>query len=153
MGSVDVETSPHQLRSGNQAAAAPTRRFSREGRILGVLIAIAVMAYADLDMTLAYATSVGMAEANPVARAVMGFNSPAMVVGYKIVCTLTGLVILYRLRRCRCSEPAAWAMLLVMGWLMLRWTSYNQGISETSDLLVDAAQVQSDNPDWIIMTP
>ena len=148
-----MENASLQLGSGNPPAPAGPRRFSREGRILGVLLAIAVMAYADLDMTLAYATTVGMGEANPVARAVMGFNSPAMVVVYKIVCTLTGLTILYRLRRCRASEPAAWAMLLVMGWLMLRWTDYNQAAAESSNFYVDAAEVQSENPDWIIMTP
>lgn len=144
--------------SGNSAGAPALRRFSSEGRILGVLLAIGVMAYADLDMTLAYATSVGMGEGNPVARAVMSAQSPALVVAYKVACTLTGLVILYRFRRSRISEPAAWAMLLVMGWLMLRWSHYNTGVAATPALYVDAAMATEEvyseaHPEWIIIGP
>lgn len=143
--------------SGNPTGAPALRRFSREGRILGVLLAIGVMAYADLDMTLAYATNIGMGEGNPVARAVMSAQSPTLVVLFKLACTIFGLAILYRFRQSRISEPAAWIMLLVMGWLMLRWSNYNAGIAASPSLYVDAAmateaQVQ-DHPEWIIIGP
>ena len=143
--------------SGNAACSPQSRRFSRDGRLLGVLLAIAVMAYADLDMTLAYATSVGMGEGNPVARAVMGIQSPAVVVMYKVVCTLAGLSILYRARRSRISEPAAWVVLIVMVWLMCRWGHYTTGIAATPNLYVDAASATginvADHPEWVNMSP
>lgn len=132
---------------------SPNRRFSREGRFVGVLIAIAVMAYADLDMTLAYATSVGMGEGNPVARAVMGIQSTTAVVSYKVLCTLIGLVFLYRSRHSRASEPAAWIVLLVMAWLMVRWTTYTSSIAESPNMYVDAAWNQGvygdDQAEWV----
>ena len=143
--------------SGNSSDVPALRRFSREGRILGVLLAIGVMAYADLDMTLAYATNVGMGEGNPVARAVMSAQSPALVVVYKLACTVFGLAILYRFRKSRLSEPAAWAMLLVMGWLMLRWSHYNAGIAASPSLYVDAAMAKETHadahPEWIMIGP
>lgn len=146
-----------QLPSENAAAVASTRRFTREGRLIGVLIAIAIMAYADLDMTLAYATSVGMGEGNPVARAVMGIQSPLAVVSFKVLCTLIGIALLYRVRRSRATEPAAWLVLVIMAWLMIRWHGYTAGVAETPDLYVDAAsnhEVYADeHPEWVNMTP
>lgn len=146
-----MEQALPQPKSGNSS------RFTRDGRLLGVLLAIAVMAYADLDMTLAYATSVGMGEGNPVARAVMGAKSATLVVGYKVACTLTGIFLLYRLRKSRVSEPAAWVVMLIMAWLMVRWTHYTSGIAESPALYVGAASAPADMTDhhdaWIIMTP
>lgn len=146
-----------QARSENSTWSPLYGRLSGDGRLLMILLAIAVMAYADLDMTLAYATSVGMGEGNPVARAVMGIKSPALVILYKSVCTITGLLILYHSRRSRVSEPAAWVVLIVMVWLMVRWSGYTSGIQESPNLFVDAAaasgEITDGHPDWIIMTP
>lgn len=150
-------TTTFQPPSGNTVVASSSRRFSREGRLIGVLIAIAVMAYADLDMTLAYATSVGMGEGNPVARAVMGIQSTMAVVSFKALCTLVGIAILYRARQSRTCEPAAWIVLAVMAWLMVRWHNYTTGIAETPSLYVDAASHRSvyadEHPEWVNMTP
>lgn len=151
-----METPTLQLGSGNASVALP-RRFSRQGRVTGLLIAIVVMAYADLDMTLSYATSVGFGEGNPVARAVMGIQSPGVVIMYKALCTLIGISILYRWRRSLASEIAAWLMIIVMGWLMCRWSLYNTGIAESPSIYVDAAtshDVYAEmHPDWVVITP
>jgi hypothetical protein len=158
MPEIVMGTPPLQVESGN-AALRPIGRFSREGRTLGVLIAIVVMAYADLDMTLAYATSVGMGEGNPVARAVMGIQSTTVVILYKILCTLTGISILYRWRQSLASEIGAWTVLIVMCWLMCRWSMYNTGMAETPGMYIDAAathKVYSEaqaHPDWVVITP
>src|SRR6266478_4968970 len=74
--------------------AAGTRRFAcgrgsaaakgRSCRVIALLVAVVLMSLGDLHITLTYLTSVGMSEGNPLARWVMGYNNPGLLVAWKL---------------------------------------------------------------------
>lgn len=97
---------------------------ARPVRVSALIIAIVLVSLADLALTLTFLTSVGMAEANPLARAVIGTGSVAAVVGFKLVLSAVAVGILWLARRSHAGEMGAWAGALIMGWLLIRWDAY-----------------------------
>lgn len=98
-----------------------TQPRSRGLRVLLLVVATALMGLADLILTLTYVRSVGMAEANPLARWLMQFDSVALVVAFKLTTmALCAGLILWR-RQTRTAEVGAWVCLLVMVLLTARW--------------------------------
>jgi hypothetical protein len=94
---------------------------SRGLRVILLIIATSLMGMADLLLTLTYVQSVGMAEANPIARWLMQFNSVGLVVLFKVgTIAVSGWLILWR-RKTRTAEIGAWLCLLVMIALTVRW--------------------------------
>lgn len=86
-----------------------------------LVFATALMGLADLLLTLTYVRSVGMAEANPIARWLMQFDSVAVVVAFKLgTMALCSALILWK-RTARTAEIGAWLCLLVMLCLTVRW--------------------------------
>jgi hypothetical protein len=96
----------------------------RGSRVTTLIIAILLASLADLALTLEFLTSVGMAEANPVARAVIGTGSLAVVVGFKVGLSATACAIFWVARKRLSGEVGAWAGMLLMAWLMIRWNVY-----------------------------
>lgn len=123
--------------------------FPRSTRVVLLLAAIVLMSLADLDMTLCYTRSVGMAESNPIARLIIGTQSISAVVCFKVLTSALGVGLLFRLRRWRSAELGAWILLGVMGWLMVRWGIYNAGAPEVYG--VTPAHAQVDDPYWVHM--
>ncbi len=127
----------------------PERR--RVFRVLALLAAVLVMGLADLEMTLAYATTVGFAEANPVARWVMNVGSVRYLAVFKLTTMSIGLGILYWARKTPHGEVGAWACFLAMAWLSVHWHAYNRGVSEMTHIVSDLAD--ADDPRWVTMSP
>lgn len=123
--------------------------FPRSTRVTILLVAVVLMSLADLDMTLSYTRSVGMAESNPIARLVIGTQSVSAVVCFKVLTSAVGVGVLFWLRRWRSAELGAWILLGVMAWLMVRWGVYNAGAPEVYG--VTPAHAQVDDPYWVHM--
>ena len=99
---------------------------ARSRRVAILLVAVMIISLADLDMTLAYAASGGMIEANPLARAVMSYGSSGVLAVWKIASVALCVGILFRTRSRRSAEIATWACFLVLVWLSFRWEKYNE---------------------------
>ena len=97
---------------------------ARPARVSLLIIAILLVSLADLALTLTFLTSVGMAEANPLARAVIGTGSVAAVVGFKLALSAVAVTLLWITRKTHTGEVGAWLGALIMGWLLIRWDAY-----------------------------
>lgn len=101
------------------------------------MIFVALASISDLLMTLTYATSVGMMEMNPLARAFAQSGSPLGLIAWKLVTAGAGIGIFLWLRRSMFAELGSWAIALVMLALVIHWVQYNHGIQhETAALAV-----------------
>lgn len=94
-----------------------------------------LVSFADLYMTLVYATSVGLHEGNPLARALMLYNCPWVVVAFRTLTIGLFAMVLVRARTHRSAEIAAWVCAMVMGWLVVRWVEYNANTQELTTAL------------------
>lgn len=103
---------------------------SRPTRVITLIAAIAMLSMADLYITLLYLHSGGMGEANPLARWLIGFNVPAVLVVWKIATVIIAGSILFCYRRERLGELGAWACCLILVWLTLRWDTYHSEVPE-----------------------
>lgn len=98
--------------------------LSRQTRVLSLLLAVVVMSLADLGMTLTHLTTIGMLEANPIARWIMQLQSPTLLVLWKLATLGVAGAILLKARRLACGEIAAWICTAILLWLMIRWSVY-----------------------------
>lgn len=120
----------------------------RPFRVLVLSLAIAAMSGVDLYLTLLFVTQTGMHEMNPLARAMMEYQSPVILAVWKTATVVLSIGILILIRKQRSAEMGAWIGCLVMGWLMLHWTGF---IHLSSEIDMELAQ-SADNPNWIIMS-
>jgi hypothetical protein len=90
--------------------------------LLGSLIA--AMSLIDLYLTLLYLTNSGMSEANPLARAIIAYQSPAVLAIWKALTVSLCVGILYLVRDRRSAEWGAWVGAVVLALLMAHWTRY-----------------------------
>lgn len=97
---------------------------SRRRRVTWAILAIVLFSLADLYFTLLYARTVGMSEANPIARAVMSLNSPALLSLWKCASVGLACLIFWFFRHRRLTEMAAFACTLVLGALIVWWAIY-----------------------------
>ncbi len=97
----------------------------RQARVILLLLAVLAMSIADLIMTLTYATSVGMVELNPLARAMMTGGRYELI-AWKLATVLLGTGILFCIRRTRGGEFGAWVCCLVLAALTFHWINYNR---------------------------
>jgi hypothetical protein len=124
---------------------------SRSQRVAILLFAIILMGLADLSMTLTFITSVGMVEANPVARLVMQLNHPGYVILWKLATMLVGIGVLYWARRTKGAEVGTWVSFIAMAALSIHWLTFAGQVSTMdADYAVMAAV---DDPRWISITP
>ena len=113
----------------------------RSRRIGILLIAVMFISLADLDMTLAYASSGGMLEANPIARAVMSYGSSAILAVWKLLSLALCVGILFRARRKTITEVATWVCFGALVWLSFRWASYNEQAPLMSSTVLVSAEM------------
>ncbi len=128
-----------------------TRGSTPGARLCVLLLALStILGLIDLELTLHYATSVGLAESNPLARLVMSQNSPVLLTLFK-VCTMgTGILILYALRARRVAQYTSVAVFLVMASLVVRWGLYASELP-TMDM-PGSGTMAADDPRWVLMT-
>ncbi len=86
--------------------------------------AIIVMSVGDLALTLTYLQSLGMAESNPLARAVIELGSPGLLILWKLATVTACVSILLWKSRARSAEVGAWVGTIVLCGLMLHWKNY-----------------------------
>lgn len=113
----------------------------RPFRVVTLSLAIAVMSAADLYLTLLYLTHTGMSEANPLARLMIAYQSPAVLASWKALTVFLCLGILYLVRDRRSAELGAWTGAAVLAWLMTHWATY---IEEKTNLGPDFQLVSAE---------
>lgn len=118
------------LGAGSPGLAPAAHLNHRPRRVVLLLAAIALMSVADLIMTVEYASSVGLFEGNPVARAVMSYGSTPLLACWKLASVGVCLWILFRTRRTGSGEFGAWVCVAALAWLSFRWTGYNAQMAE-----------------------
>lgn len=143
-------TSPSQVGDPASHALRAARAVrGRSIRVTCLVIACLAMSAADLIMTLTHATMIGFAEANPIARMVMDSGSTGLVTAWKIATLTVAAGILFGLRKTRTGELGAWLSVVILLWLMARWSVYNDHIQLlTSELARGAA---ASNVAWVHM--
>lgn len=132
-------------------SSCPRTLPSRSTRVASLVAAVMLMSLADLYMTLTFVTSVGMHESNPLARAMMSYGSPAVLVVWKLASVILGAGILLWARRKPAAEIGAWVCFLVLTWLMIRWMFYSDYMAAA----VHALEVTRDDPasNFVAMVP
>ncbi len=108
--------------SATSALIAPFA--NRSSRVIVLIALIAVMSMVDLYLTILYVTHTGMNEVNPLARAMMEYQSPAVLGIWKIATVLLGVGILAIIRTKRSAELGAWIGCMILALLMSHWVSY-----------------------------
>ena len=91
---------------------------SRPFRVIALGSAIAAMSSVDLYLTLLYLTHTGMPEANPLARAMIAYQSPFVLTVWKTLTVALCVGILFLIRHKRSAEFGAWAGVCVLALLM-----------------------------------
>lgn len=133
-----------------QAAIAPLADRRRSLRVLTLIAAIVLMSLGDLYMTLEHLSTVGMGEANPIARFVIGYNSPALLAVWKLASVSLACLIFARFRTRWTAEAACWLCTLVLVGLTVMWINYSAELSTLTCSL--PAMSQCDYSAWVHMT-
>jgi hypothetical protein len=121
----------------------------RPFRVLLLGVAIAAMSGVDLYLTLLYVTHIGMTELNPIARAMMDYQSPLLLAVWKTATVVLSVGILLLIRKQRSAEIGAWAGCLVLGWLMSHWVVF---VHETRNIDIEVAHAMGANdPSWVMI--
>ena len=114
-------------------------------------LATAVLSVAELYLTLMHLTSIGMSEANPIARLVMSANSPGVLIAWKLTSVGAACLAFYAGRKKLVGEAAAWFCCAVLIWLTLRWGEYSTELAKISPQMQLLHQV--DAGQWVTMGP
>ncbi|MBX3393515.1 MAG: hypothetical protein KF787_12800 [Phycisphaeraceae bacterium] len=119
----------------------------RSVRVTCLVLACLAMGAADLAMTLTHARMIGFAEANPIARMLMGTGSSGPVTAWKIASMVVASGILLKIRKTRVGELGAWLSVAILLWLMVRWSAYNDHVQTlTAELAQGSA---ASNVCWV----
>ncbi|MFK7758373.1 MAG: DUF5658 family protein [Phycisphaerales bacterium] len=123
----------------------------RSFRVILLIALIAAMSMVDLYLTILYVTHSGMNEVNPIARAMMEYQSPAILGIWKLATVALGVGILAFIRHRRSAEMGAWIGCLILGLLMSHWVAY---IEEHSRMTQDPIQINAlGDPSWVFFEP
>lgn len=122
----------------------------RSLRVWLLVLTIIALSLGDLWMTLTYLTSVGMGEANPVARLVMAYNSPNLLAAWKCASVALACLIFVFARKRLSSEIACWCCVGVLALLTVRWAQYATESAKLTPVLHAAHQY--DGGQWVQMT-
>jgi hypothetical protein len=127
------------------AAAVPPLRHDqrRPIRVVCLTIAIALLSLADLHITMLYLRTVGMGEANPIARFVMEHGSETLLIAWKCASVSVACLVFFQCRRHRVAELAAWFALAVLVWLLVRWMGYADEVWRLTPALHTLSEVDS----------
>ncbi len=121
----------------------------RPFRVIVLSLAIIAMSGIDLYLTILYITHSGMSESNPIARAMMEYQSPMILGIWKAATVFLSIGILMMIRKKRSAEFGAWVGCAVMGMLMLHWITF---INQNQDFDFEMVMAENKgNPDWIFM--
>lgn len=105
-----------------QSDAGPEARSRRVLLLVAIIFGLSLV---DLHLTLLYLTHTGMPEANPLARLVISYDSPAILAVWKLSTVFLAAWILIRARATRTAEIGAWIGCIVLVWLSIHWLRYS----------------------------
>jgi len=129
---------------------SPLGLLAVRGHRVGLLgLAIVVMSAVDLYLTLLFVTQTGMNEMNPLARAMMEYQSPSLLAIWKAATVVLCVGILLMIRKQRSAEIGAWAGCLLLCWLMSHWIGFIRE-ARITDLEIAQGGISS-NPNWIMI--
>lgn len=147
---------PSQTHSAESWLAAPpnlTLQARRRAiRVILLMLTIAALSVGDLVLTLTYVRSVGMTEANPIARYVMSFDSAWLLAGWKFASVGLACLIFYIARYKRSGELAAWVACSVLTLLTFHWLNYTHEVEKFTHSLNVLAQSDVPQTMWIRMS-
>jgi hypothetical protein len=106
------------------AARLTPAEARRSRRVVLLLIGILLLSAADLAVTLMNLHTIGMLEANPVARFIIENTNSWGLAAYKTITVFICLSVLYHLRRHVQGEVAAWVGLGILVLLTFYWGHY-----------------------------
>lgn len=116
-------------------------------RVVVLVIAITTLSLADLYITLSMLTSGGMAEENPIARAVIQSGSPALLTAWKLLTVAPAVFLFLVYRRRIAAETGAWIGTLLLAGVMVHWTLY---IQQTDSISANLHLLQAGiDPRWV----
>ncbi|MFI4897557.1 MAG: DUF5658 family protein [Phycisphaerales bacterium JB059] len=146
------ERSPGVVLNASGAALGLVRRIDpRTRRVVLLLLAIFIMSVGDLLLTLTYLQHLGMAESNPIARLVLDFGSPGLLVAWKMATVVACAAILLWKSTSRAAEIGAWTGTFILGALMLHWSSYVKIAPPVPP--IETAGLFAGDERWMTLTP
>lgn len=122
----------------------------RDIRFFCYSLAIVLMSIADLKMTLAYVTTVGMTEVNPIARFLMLYGGVCSIILWKSATVACGVFILWRIRRHRVAEVGAWICCAILAALCVHWFRYNEQVTTLAAEVMHLHDSKS-SEDWVVV--
>ena len=136
-------------RPGSAVALDPLEAAAarRAWRVVVLTLAIVVMSAVDLYITLLYVRTVGMGEANPLARWMMQHFSSDMLIWWKLFTVALACAILLAARRVRVGEAGAWICCFVLVWLCVRWMTYSDEVNSLTSVLHTLSEY--DSAKWV----
>lgn len=109
-------------------------------RVLLLLAGIVILSLADLVITLEHLQTIGMVEANPIAAWVIRSTHSAWILGvYKVITVGICVALLYRARRYRVGELAAWCAVAILAGLSVMWHSYSEQLESPAEVMTAQA--------------
>lgn len=120
-------------------------------RVTLLLLAVSMMSLVDLLLTLTYATTIGMVEHNPLARAIMSYDCPGLLSVWKLLSVGLAIFILYRLRRSPKAEIGAWICCVLLTALSFHWVRFNDTASTLVPIANDVLRHSDDR--FVLMDP
>ncbi len=123
----------------------------RTRRVCLLIVAIIMMSVGDLLLTLTYLRHLGMAESNPLARLVLDFRSPALLVIWKMATVLACTSILLWKSRSWSAEIGAWTGAFILGALMMHWVVYVKTAPPAP--IVETASLFAGDERWMTLAP
>ncbi len=100
------------------------RQLASGRRVAMIVAAMFAMGLIDLMFTVTYIRSIGMYEANPIARHIVLNGSIGALVAFKLVTMAISCGAIYYARRVWKAEVAAWLCAVLLGSLMVHWVNY-----------------------------
>ena len=154
MAAVDIDPAraqPGALWRPVVALRAIGRADPRTRRVVLLIVAIMIMSVGDLLLTLTYLRHLGMAESNPLARLVLDFNSPTLLIVWKMATVLACTSILLWKSRSISAEVGAWLGTSILAALMLHWSTY----VKTAPPLpaIETASLFQNDERWMTLAP
>jgi hypothetical protein len=136
------------------APSATPQEAARSRRIVLLIVALVLMSIADLICTLTYLTSFGMAEVNPIARAMLAIGGTRQLILYKAFTMTVSCGCIYFVRSKRRAEFGAWVCVAVLFVLMLHWVQYNKVMDTLSPHFTTIGLPGAISPydDWILIS-
>ena len=116
-----------------------------------LIVAIVIMSVGDLLLTLTYLQHLGMAESNPLARLVLDFQSPALLVVWKMATVAACSAILLWKSTSRSAEIGAWAGTFILTALMVHWSTYVKIAPPVPP--IETASLFAGDERWMTLTP